>query len=391
MKIKKLIRSLRQSDADTADKIMNDYPIGCNTDKTFNKSFEKYLAQKDITLDGETDFCGETESGCETIEEKRHFRRFFKTGKIALATTAYIAAFILIMNIADKAPFPANDSPDGLINQNMTAIQSEINEKDAIPKRETSSKNSEKSSKSATTAEIPTKNTVAASVSAENPTAAEPEDQPVDVQIPHDVQIPSNVLIPHDVQIPSSVQPPEPTEKPTKPAETSNTAIADTTMDVHETTEPPGDLPMGGVPPTQSGGYFEIQYGAYDYHGERWDELIFVPADDNVDIREHSFEVEGFAINSKDPLHNLVTLEDENGVLFPIYIFTYEEFSMVLNPEIESHCQFFQLDGKEVCREFLNINGALEMTAWDDGCHICFTFASRENYDKVEFLIRNLS
>lgn len=46
MKLKKILRSLMQVNAETADKIMKDYPAGCNADKVFDKSFKKYLSQK---------------------------------------------------------------------------------------------------------------------------------------------------------------------------------------------------------------------------------------------------------------------------------------------------------------------------------------------------------
>lgn len=377
MKLNKIIRSFKKINSDTADKIMRDYPAECDTYKVFDRSFKKYLSQKDMRYS----------------DEKRPFLNFFKKSRIVLATTAYIGAFVLIMNIADKSPSPVNNSPDGLINQNMITVQSEPKEKDKISQKEASSENGEKSSETA--AKVTKGNSTSTVASAETPTAAEPENQPSDILIPNDVQIPNDGKIPHDVQIPNdgkiphNVQPPDPTENPTKPVETSDITIPDTTMNTPEPTVT--DDWVASTQPSQSGGYFEVQHGAYDNYGKAWDRLIFVPADDNVDIREHSFDVEGFTLISEHTQYNTYNLKYENGAVFPIYRYPYEHFIIGLNPEIERTYQFSEIDGKEVFREFSNKQGALELTAWNDGCHICFMFATREDYDKVEFLIRNLT
>lgn len=383
MKLNKIIRSLKQVNSDTADKIMRNYPAEFDTDKVFDRSLKKYLSQKDM----------------QSSDEKRPFLNFFKRGRIVLATTAYIGVFLLIMNIADKSPSPVNNSPDGLINQNMITVQSEPKEIDKIPQKEASSENGEKSSENV--AKVTKENANSTVASAETSTATEPENQPSDIQIPGDVQIPNDGKIPHDVQIPNNgkipndgkiphnVQPPDTTENPTKPVETSDITIPNTTMNIPESTVP--DDWVASTQPPQSGGYFEVQHGAYDNYGKAWDRLVFVPADDNVDIREHSFEVEGFTLISEDLPYHTYNLKAENGAVFPIYRYPYEHFIIGLNPEIERTYQFSEIDGKEVFREFLDKQGALELTAWNDGCHVCFMFATREDYDTVEYLIRNLT
>lgn len=364
MKLKKILRSLMQVNAETADKIMKDYPAGCNADKVFDKSFKKYLSQKSmLSSDGTASF-DESESSFTPSVEKRHFNRFFKTGGIVLATTAYIGAFILIMNIADHSPSHDINSPDGLIDQSMITIQSDTNEKDVIPTKEPSTENKEKTTAPAT------KNSKESTASATNVTTTpKPENHPDYVQNPQDEQVP-------DI-----------TENPTESAQTSEVPAADTTIAAAESTE----AVMTTTEPPQTAGYFEIQNGTYNNKGAIWDKIIFVPPEKNVDVHEHSYEINGFTIEQEDPPNHLVLLKDENGTLFPIYTYSYEEFYIGMNPAVERTYQLLEIDGKAVCRELQDTQGALEIIAWDDGCHISFTLTKRENYDKVEFLIRNFN
>lgn len=369
MKLKKYLRSLMQVNAETADKIMKDYPVGCNADKVFDRSFKKYLSQKSMLSSDETASFDESESSFTPSVEKRHFNRFFKTGGIVLATTAYIGAFILIMNIADHSPSHDINSPDGLIDQSMIAIQSDTNEKDVISTKEPSTENKEKTTAPAT------KNSKESTASATNVTTTpKPENYPDYVQTPQDEQIP-------DI-----------TENPTESAQTSAVPAADTTMAAVESSEVAESTEVSDTPTaTAPTGYFEIQNGTYNNKGAIWDKIIFVPPENNVDVHDHSYEIDGFTIDLEDPPNHLVLLKDENGTLFPIYTYSYEEFYIGMNPSVERTYQLLEIDGKAVCRELQDTQGALEIIAWDDGCHISFTLTKRENYDKVEFLIRNFN
>ncbi len=359
MKLKKIIRSLKKSNADTANKIMNEYPVIFAADKVFEKSFKKYLSLKDIQSHDETASCGKSESGFSHFDERRNIHRFFKTGGIVLATTAYIGVFILIMNIADHSPSPDNNSPDGLKDQSMITIQSKPNEKSEIPTIETTAEN--RKTTSVSTTKISKETAVSTAVLNNGETALEFDDHP------------------HDVPISESA------EDTTEPAVISDIADAAATIPA-ESTEPAITTTT-----TQTFGKFEIKYGSCDYNGELWDEIIFIPPSDNVDVREHSYEIEGFTILKEDA-PNGVWLQYEDGTKLPLYIYPYEEFGVKINPKIEhTNYLFSQENGRAVWRELKETQGAPEMTAWDDGCHICFTFTARENYDKVEILIKNLS
>lgn len=376
MKLKKILRSLMQVNDETADKIMKDYPAGCNADKVFDKSFKKYLLQKSMLSSDETTSFDESESSFTPSVEKRHFNRFFKTGGIAFATTAYIAAFIILLNITNHSPSPEINSPDTLIDRSIAEIQPDTDEKDVISTHEPSSENTEATPVSSSKVSNSKKNMTSTTSSANDENIPPSENTPTDIQLPPDEPIP------------------EPTKNPTEPAKTSavsaettvnaKTTIAAETSAVPETTQAP-DNPGGAVP----NGYFEMQCGTYDYYGELWDKLVFVHSGDNVDVHEHSYEIDGFTIIYENKEDHSVFLADENGTVFPIYVFSYDEFFINLNPKLNRTFQISQTDGREVIREFRSLSDTIELTAWDDGCHICFTYAKREDYDQVEFLIRN--
>lgn len=138
---------------------------------------------------------------------------------------------------------------------------------------------------------------------------------------------------------------------------------------------------------------FELLKNVYDYNGEKWDQLIFTGADDNTEIHEHSFEIDGFTLVSEE--NNITVLEDSNGINYTIYMYSYDEFKIGLNPKSKSTYKFYEINGKQAVREICNddyyigIEYKPNLVAWDDGCHICFTFVADIYYNQVENLIKN--
>lgn len=139
--------------------------------------------------------------------------------------------------------------------------------------------------------------------------------------------------------------------------------------------------------------HFELQKNAYDYNGEKWNQLIFTGADDNTEIHGHSFEIQGFTLISEND--KVINLRDNNGINYTIYMYTYDEFKIGLNPKSKSTYEFYEINGRQAVREichddyYIGIEYKPNLIAWDDGCHICFTYIADMYYNQVENLIKN--
>ncbi len=364
MKLRKSF--LKNIDNVSAEKISENYPVEWNIDKVFEASYRKYIELKkntsseiDLKTAEEGDILEFTET--EKVRKLSVFRIFTMNKLIAAACAAAVILLIKMTFIPSKN---IDRTPD-IIEQNPIASQE---------KRTTSAKEKD----------VHISTVLYSNVSSADNTVC------TTVSLKTDVldKTASNVEVSETNYDEREYS--EPTEAPIESepvdyTETTNTKPLQTTEPTTETA-------------TESCGYFKINAGEYTNEQtniEGFDELTYIRSSNApVEPKTHVVESESFHVisSSETPACDMLNIEDaENGQIYTLCIFNYEDFRIGFNPELDYELQYLEINGRPACyNENLIDEHAPSNLIWDDGCHVCILNGPSMLYDKMLILAESL-
>lgn len=358
---KNTIKSLYRTDETTARNIMEHYPPQWNMDRVFQKSYQKYLAQKKEAPQEESVVVSECTEISDCAGAVRTPRRVWRTGSYFIFAAASVGMFLFLFRVSNTEPpttrFPdatnesqADPPENDLQGETTAAVQTEYSGTTFITEVTSSPENSAEST-STTAAE----------------TIAPASTQPAETELPDQT---TAAVIAETVPLTETAAVPETSSETTAFTETETTPETTQTTPVTE--------PHGYIEVAESGGSRQLTYAR--------------ASDVQLQECEHSFEADGFTLTEKveynaeyeyRSMH--YSLIDENGQQYAINQFRYDYFSFSSSDLMRE----YSIGGKTAYLFYQEDPDALCRLIWDDGCHVCVMYSQYKDLANMELLLQS--